>query len=711
MLQFLARRAAEQRPSVYDNSAANWADAARQDWESLQQAGRNVMANTQAAAQANQASLLPQPSSNANWLQRALYNATAHQANAGVHQANLAQGALGAGLQAMEENTDAVESWTRPIDGISRLIGSAVAGQNPFVDGHLEGPLLSEALLERGVNPALANLAEFLVPDPTGAKRIRDLMPLLGFVPFMRTLRERPNLAGRVVTAIDSPGGVWGMWQDLADAFPGSRISADGNSITLYGGRGLQPGVASAISDAPAGTTSQMTISRYDLDSLYIDMIVGSESDGNAVRDLLLPVLDFADAHGVTLRGSAHGFTDRMSTEELMDIYTRLGFEPDNGPGWLGQRSVEVTRRPVPLDDHQRTEELERRLRHSQGVQAPGLNAEDTATLDEWLWSEGYSRSEIADYHEQLAYEFAGRDWDDIRGEMELRMPLLDEPQWDAIADDVYVLSRSPLAEGADGFIPPALEDAYRATGLSRDELATMLRAAKPDDELASRMLSSLGIEDESLHASVLADLGYQPPPPPVPAPERSGRPPILFNSENPGSAPPTPEGVAGASALAGFPEGAMARGVDDWQSAMASARADGDARYDHLRSHFRDNPASFSGRFEGSATPDELLGLSGGVGEHTRIAAGTNPEDARKIQELTASMRERGYDRSLGQPIFIWVDADGVATIAEGNHRIRAAKEAGLEYVPIEVHYFGGSDGNPDAWRPIALQSYLGLE
>lgn len=162
---------------------------------------------------------------------------------------------------------------------------------------------------------------------------------------------------------------------------------------------------------------------------------------------------------------------------------------------------------------------------------------------------------------------------------------------------------------------------------------------------------------------------------------------------------------------LAGFPEGAVARGVDDWQSAMASARADGDARYDHLRSHFRDNPTSFSGRFEGSATPDELLGLSGGVGEHTRIAAGTNPEDARKIQELTASMRERGYDRSLGQPIFIWVDADGVATIAEGNHRIRAAKEAGLEYVPIEVHYFGGSDGNPDAWRPIALQSYLGLE
>lgn len=333
MLQFLARRAAEQRPSVYDNSAANWADAARQDWESLQQAGRNVMANTQAAAQANQASLLPQPSSNANWLQRALYNATAHQANAGVHLANLAQGALGAGLQAMEENPEAVQSWMDPLEGPSRALGAAVAGQNPFVDGRIEGPLISEALSERGVHPLLAMAAEFFVPDPLGATRALDIIPMLGVIAGFRGLRSLVPGAANDVEAIraiikGSPN-LSGTYLELTDPDAAMQVAS-----AIYANAGNIPDQADAAAALRAAD-------RLTSEALGVQYTASRQ---------VVPVNEYQPGHGADILaslGASGQIADIPRATVRRDIYNDLVDAILELPasGWTGGADPEADAR------------------------------------------------------------------------------------------------------------------------------------------------------------------------------------------------------------------------------------------------------------------------------------------------------------------------------------------------------------------------------
>jgi len=56
--------------------------------------------------------------------------------------------------------------------------------------------------------------------------------------------------------------------------------------------------------------------------------------------------------------------------------------------------------------------------------------------------------------------------------------------------------------------------------------------------------------------------------------------------------------------------------------------------------------------------------------------------------QEFLEDIKKNG----IKEPILIFVNKDGSIVIGEGNHRIQAAKQLGLEYVPVVVRFFGNS-------------------
>lgn len=82
------------------------------------------------------------------------------------------------GAQWLDDNSLSIESWLGPTSNSSRMAGSLVAG-HPQREG---GPLLSEALEDRGVPAPLALLAELFIPDGTG-KLGHMVQPMLGLIP------------------------------------------------------------------------------------------------------------------------------------------------------------------------------------------------------------------------------------------------------------------------------------------------------------------------------------------------------------------------------------------------------------------------------------------------------------------------------------------------------------------------------------------------
>lgn len=112
-----------------------------------------------------------------------------------------------------------------------------------------------------------------------------------------------------------------------------------------------------------------------------------------------------------------------------------------------------------------------------------------------------------------------------------------------------------------------------------------------------------------------------------------------------------------------------------------------------------RNNPNTATAGFnDAMAYVADLLCMPGEMREHLHMYRG---ESQRKIARLAESMRTNGFDPN--EPIFVVVKQNGKATIFEGNHRTRAAVDAGITRVPVTVRYHGGSENIIGVWTPTS--------
>ncbi len=86
---------------------------------------------------------------------------------------------------------------------------------------------------------------------------------------------------------------------------------------------------------------------------------------------------------------------------------------------------------------------------------------------------------------------------------------------------------------------------------------------------------------------------------------------------------------------------------------------------------------------------PLKLLKIEGLSGEHTYI---DKPEHKERISKLAKDMLEKGFNK--GAAILVEVTREG-PRIVEGNHRVRAAAEAGIRAIPTEWRWLGGTEMN----------------
>ena len=88
-----------------------------------------------------------------------------------------------------------------------------------------------------------------------------------------------------------------------------------------------------------------------------------------------------------------------------------------------------------------------------------------------------------------------------------------------------------------------------------------------------------------------------------------------------------------------------------------------------------------------------DLLTLPGQQGEHDYMHTELAQD---KIDKYAKSMEKEGYK---GYGVMVWVDIDGRATMAEGNHRVRAALRAKIERIPVEFKWWNGSENGSGPW------------
>ena len=121
---------------------------------------------------------------------------------------------------------------------------------------------------------------------------------------------------------------------------------------------------------------------------------------------------------------------------------------------------------------------------------------------------------------------------------------------------------------------------------------------------------------------------------------------------------------------------------------------------------------ASMSLRFaEGSQTAN--LGLSGPEIEikvdYIKNLPGVNGEhkfrhNSSKYDDIMNDVRINGWNPEYA--IMIWVDYQGIAKIAEGNHRTAVAADLGIEWIPAEIRYYAGGEEVPGRFNPSTLES-----
>ncbi len=85
------------------------------------------------------------------------------------------------------------------------------------------------------------------------------------------------------------------------------------------------------------------------------------------------------------------------------------------------------------------------------------------------------------------------------------------------------------------------------------------------------------------------------------------------------------------------------------------------------------------------------------------------DPEVRARIDDIKQSIQEEGFREPL---MLLYNPYNGVAILGEGNHRLAAAKELGLECVPLRIYRSRGMTKNRELWKsankPVEVQGAL---
>jgi len=264
----------------------------------------------------------------------------------------LAPGFEGDPEGAMLDLEQRVGSWTEPFDQPSRLLGSAVSNvagvlgveggevESPFVEGRVEGPLLSESLRELGAPEWAAMASEFLVPDPVGAGKATDLVPLLGMsIPFLRSARRvKPGFDDYLKT-LEADGSDFTLNEAITnlagtrdngtfDLGRGYAIKVNEDEVTVFGPtRNVdfqeQPYIAFRIEENVWPYEDVPSEDVMFVKALYSPV---DNPSGMVLAGLLA---DISDATGTPIVGKPQPFGSfAVPVNELRAMYNKLGFQP-----------------------------------------------------------------------------------------------------------------------------------------------------------------------------------------------------------------------------------------------------------------------------------------------------------------------------------------------------------------------------------------------
>lgn len=89
----------------------------------------------------------------------------------------------------------------------------------------------------------------------------------------------------------------------------------------------------------------------------------------------------------------------------------------------------------------------------------------------------------------------------------------------------------------------------------------------------------------------------------------------------------------------------------------------------------------------EGYADTALLIGLPTSIGNQNFFAE--NPTGRMTEEGFTALQTSLGKGWDEQKPVTVYVEHDGTAVLHEGNHRLHAAHDAGIQAF-VEIRYFG---------------------
>lgn len=247
---------------------------------------------------------------------------------------------------------------------------------------------LVEAGLPWPVAGTIGTALDFLEPGPEALKAAKGAGAMLGMLPFLRSVRRQPEALARLTERAANPGGARGMMEDMERVLGARGFDPDepGTLMLQVGDPGAQqPFVRVTMRELPDGSV--------ELDNL---LSTYGEAGRGEMRQLM-PVLDVADANGVTLVATPQPYNHaRYDLEGLYRMYAGAGFEPDP------DMPTRMIRRPMPFDDAERKAEAAARMARTEeflertagGLSDPGLtDAADQflrgqlgITLEDWLY-------------------------------------------------------------------------------------------------------------------------------------------------------------------------------------------------------------------------------------------------------------------------------------------------------------------------------------